>query len=213
MARVSASAFKVLTFTLFPFPFVFFNWSSPFSAQSSSQYTQTGNADSDQGPILEPIQEASTDDTLVELSEQPEPDKVIKNLVDNTLIPLIKQPKTQRTNVWNAPVSQLRRSSEQAEFQLKNQLRYNHHLSFLHHSLPLTPCLCSKILSRHQLGSMISLWVIFNKIPVINHSCQLVKSLIIISWKPNCPDSSNILCCRGKLLDFLNFSSILLLSL
>jgi hypothetical protein len=25
MARVSASAFKVLTFTLFPFPFVFFN--------------------------------------------------------------------------------------------------------------------------------------------------------------------------------------------
>jgi hypothetical protein len=40
---------------------------------------QVSTVGSDQGSVLEPIQEVPTDDTLVEPSEQPEPDKVIEN--------------------------------------------------------------------------------------------------------------------------------------
>jgi hypothetical protein len=52
---------------------------------------------------------------------------------------------------------------------------------------------------------MISLWVIFNKISMINHSCRLLKSLSHHQLKTQVLDSSNILCCRVKLLDFSNF--------
>jgi hypothetical protein len=34
---------------------------------------------SDQGSVLDPIQEVLVDDTLVEPSEQPEPDQVVEN--------------------------------------------------------------------------------------------------------------------------------------
>jgi hypothetical protein len=45
----------------------------------TGQSTQASSAGSNQGSVLEPIQEVPADDTFVELSEQPKPDKVIEN--------------------------------------------------------------------------------------------------------------------------------------
>jgi hypothetical protein len=54
---------------------------------------------------------------LVELFEQPKPDKVMENPVDNTLTSLIEQPEPQRINVSHAPISQLWHSPEQVHFE------------------------------------------------------------------------------------------------
>jgi hypothetical protein len=40
----------------------------------------------DRGPILEPIQESSADDTLVESSKQAELDKTMEDIIDAVLI-------------------------------------------------------------------------------------------------------------------------------
>jgi hypothetical protein len=45
------------------------------------QSAQTNTVGSDQGSVLESIQEVPADDILVELSEQPEPDAVMENPV------------------------------------------------------------------------------------------------------------------------------------
>jgi hypothetical protein len=45
---------------------------------------------------LEPIQEASADDTLVESSEQADPDKTVEDIID---VVLIEQPDLQATEV------------------------------------------------------------------------------------------------------------------
>jgi hypothetical protein len=60
------------------------------------QSEQTNVTDSDRGPILEPIQEASADDTLVESSEQARPDKITEDIMD---VVLIEQPDVQPTEV------------------------------------------------------------------------------------------------------------------
>jgi hypothetical protein len=57
---------------------------------------QTNVSDSDRGPILEPVQEASADDTLVESSEQAELDKIVEDIID---VVLIEQPNLQPTDV------------------------------------------------------------------------------------------------------------------
>jgi hypothetical protein len=64
---------------------------------------------------------------LFELSEQPEPDRVMENLVDNTLTSSIEQLETQRINVLDDPVSPLRRSLEQVHFQTEqpNEVQFS----------------------------------------------------------------------------------------
>jgi hypothetical protein len=51
---------------------------------------------SDRDPVLEPIQDASADDTLVESSEQANPDKTVEDIIDAILI---EQPDPQPTEV------------------------------------------------------------------------------------------------------------------
>jgi hypothetical protein len=51
---------------------------------------------SDRDPVLEPIQDASADDTLVESSEQADPDKTVEDIIDAILI---EQPDPQPTEV------------------------------------------------------------------------------------------------------------------
>jgi hypothetical protein len=76
------------------------------SVQSSGltgRPAQTNVTNSGKGPALEPIQEASADDNLVESSEQSELDKAMEDIVD---VVLIEQPNPQRVNVSDAPVGQ-----------------------------------------------------------------------------------------------------------
>jgi hypothetical protein len=84
------------------------------SVQSSGltgRTVQTNVADSGKGPALEPIHEASADDTLVESSE---PDKTIEDIVDAILI---EQPDPRRVNISDARVGQPQRPLEQADLQ------------------------------------------------------------------------------------------------
>jgi hypothetical protein len=60
------------------------------------QSNQDNVTNSDRGPILDPIQEASADDTLVESSEQAKPDKTVEDIID---VVLIEQPDLQLTKV------------------------------------------------------------------------------------------------------------------
>jgi hypothetical protein len=60
------------------------------------QSEQANDTDFGRGLILEPIQEASADDTLVESSEQAEPDKTVEDITDAVLI---EQPGLQQTEV------------------------------------------------------------------------------------------------------------------
>jgi hypothetical protein len=60
------------------------------------QSDQDNVTNSDRGPILDPIQEASADDTLVESSEQAKPDKTVEDIID---VVLIEQPDLQLTKV------------------------------------------------------------------------------------------------------------------
>jgi hypothetical protein len=66
------------------------------SSRLIGQSEQTNATDSDRGPILEPVQEALADDTLVESSEQAEPDKTVEDIID---VVLIEQPDLQPTEV------------------------------------------------------------------------------------------------------------------
>jgi hypothetical protein len=78
----------------------------PFLQSSGliGQSEQANVTDSDRGPVLEPIQEASADDTFVESSEQAESDKAMEDIIDAILI---EQPDPQRVNISDAPVGQL----------------------------------------------------------------------------------------------------------
>jgi hypothetical protein len=58
------------------------------------QSEQTNVYDSDRGPILEPIEEASADD--VESSDQARPDKTTEDIID---VVMIEQPDVQPTKV------------------------------------------------------------------------------------------------------------------
>jgi hypothetical protein len=60
----------------------------PFSVVSGliGQSEQTNTTNSNRGPILELIQEASVDDTLVESSEQARPDKTAEDIMDAVLM-------------------------------------------------------------------------------------------------------------------------------
>jgi hypothetical protein len=60
---------------------------------------------------LDPIQEASVDDILVEPSEQPEPER-IENLGDDIFTSSVEQSDTQRTDVSDALANQPWRSDQ-----------------------------------------------------------------------------------------------------
>jgi hypothetical protein len=59
------------------------------------QSEQTNATNSNRDPILEPIQEASADDTLAESSEQARPDKTTDDIMDAVLIEqlMLNQPR------------------------------------------------------------------------------------------------------------------------
>jgi hypothetical protein len=78
------------------------------------QSVQTNVTDSDRGLVLEPIQEVPADNTLVESSEQPEPDR-IENFGDDILTSSIEQPDVQRTDVSDALANQPRSPSDQVD--------------------------------------------------------------------------------------------------
>jgi hypothetical protein len=111
-----ASAFEVLTFlTTFLFLFLFESVTDYFVQSSGliGQSQQATTADSDRGPILEPIQEVPVDDILVKSSEQPET-KTIGNLGDDIFTSSFEQFDTHMTDVLDALANQPRHSSNQA---------------------------------------------------------------------------------------------------
>jgi hypothetical protein len=75
---------------------------------------QTDVIESDRGPVLEPIQDISTDDTLIESSRQAESDKASEDVVDAILV---EQSDPQRVNVSDTPVGQPQHPLEQADLQ------------------------------------------------------------------------------------------------
>jgi hypothetical protein len=97
MVGVLASAFQLLTLDFFLFiSLSTINHPILQSSRLIGQSEQTNSTDSDRGPILEPVQEALADDTLVESSEQAEPDKTVEDIID---VVLIEQPNLQPTEV------------------------------------------------------------------------------------------------------------------
>jgi hypothetical protein len=50
------------------------------------QSEQANVTDSNRGPILEPIEEALADDTLINSSKQAEPDKTVEDIIDAVLL-------------------------------------------------------------------------------------------------------------------------------
>jgi hypothetical protein len=75
---------------------------------------QTGVTDSDKGPVLEPIQDISTEDTLAESSKQAGPYKAMEDVADAILI---EQSNSQRINVLDTSAGQTQRPIEQANLQ------------------------------------------------------------------------------------------------
>jgi hypothetical protein len=75
---------------------------------------QTDVIDSDRGPVLEPIQDISTDDTLAESSRQAKPDKDMEDVIDAVLV---EQSDPQRVNISDTPVGQSQCPLEQADLQ------------------------------------------------------------------------------------------------
>jgi hypothetical protein len=91
---------------------------------------------------LEPIQEASADDTLAESSEQAETDKAMEDIVEAILI---EQPDPQSVNISDAPIGQPQRPFKQADHQpakVQSPLAVHLTLSFFD-SLFLPPGYCS----------------------------------------------------------------------
>jgi hypothetical protein len=88
MAGALASAFQVMTFSPIFFLLHLVIKHPPFlySLGLIGQSEQTNATNSDRGPILEPIQEASADDTLVESFEQARLDKTAEDIMDAILI-------------------------------------------------------------------------------------------------------------------------------
>jgi hypothetical protein len=110
-----ASAFAVLVlFITFLFLFDFLTNYLCAVPGLTGRPVWTNVADSDKGPALEPIQEASTNDTLVESIEQVKPDKAMEDIVD---VVLVEQPYPQRVNILDAPVGQPQHPLEQADLQ------------------------------------------------------------------------------------------------
>jgi hypothetical protein len=84
MVGALASLFQVMTFSPTVFLLCLVINHPPFSVVSGliGQSEQTNTTNSNRGPILELIQEASVDDTLVESSEQARPDKTAEDIMD-----------------------------------------------------------------------------------------------------------------------------------
>jgi hypothetical protein len=88
MVGALASLFQVMTFSPTVFLLCLVINHPPFSVVSGliGQSEQTNTTNSNRGPILELIQEASVDDTLVESSEQARPDKTAEDIMDAVLM-------------------------------------------------------------------------------------------------------------------------------
>jgi hypothetical protein len=80
---------------------------------------QTGVTDSDKGPVLEPIQDISTEDTLAESSKQARPHKAMEDVADAILI---EQSNSQKSMSW---IPLLVKLNDLLNKPIFNQLRYN----------------------------------------------------------------------------------------
>jgi hypothetical protein len=116
LAGKLASAFEVMISSLrFSFSLFAFLIKTIFYQSSGLTGQQlTGVTNSDRGLVLEPIQDLSTDDTLVEPSKQAEPDKAIEDVVDAILI---EQYDPQRVTILDTFAGQTQQSLEQANLQ------------------------------------------------------------------------------------------------